>query len=144
MSGVSVYPVLQPRPVAVLQQPAVIVQLVTDVAPDPMPADEALEAGGAAAPARPFPGRDVGRRAAARGHGCGPIAKRAPEVLLCDETHRRARHARRAVAVLEVLKQINGRSGHHHRASSPTNAGIRAMAHRVINFADGKIAGRRE
>jgi putative ABC transport system ATP-binding protein len=41
--------------------------------------------------------------------------------------------------VLEVLKEINDQFGTS-TVVITHNAGIRAMAHRVIRFADGKIA----
>jgi putative ABC transport system ATP-binding protein len=113
------------------------VQLVTDVAPDPMRADEALERVGLAHRLDHFPaemsGGEQQRVAIARA-----IAKR-PEVLLCDEPTG-ALDSKTGVAVLEVLKAINDELGTS-TVVITHNAGIRAMAHRVINFADGKIAG---
>jgi putative ABC transport system ATP-binding protein len=66
------------------------------------------------------------------------IAKR-PEVLLCDEPTG-ALDSKTGVQVLEVLKTINDDLGTS-TVVITHNAGIRAMAHRVILFADGKIAG---
>jgi putative ABC transport system ATP-binding protein len=113
------------------------VQLVTDVAPKPMPADEALEMVGLRHRLDHFPaemsGGEQQRVAIARA-----IAKR-PEVLLCDEPTG-ALDSKTGVAVLEVLKEINDSLGTS-TVVITHNAGIRAMAHRVINFADGKIAG---
>ena len=113
------------------------VQLVTDVAPDPMRADAALERVGLAHRRDHFPaemsGGEQQRVAIARA-----IAKR-PEVLLCDEPTG-ALDSKTGVAVLEVLKEINDELGTS-TVVITHNAGIRAMAHRVINFADGQIAG---
>ncbi len=113
------------------------VQLVTDVAPDPMDAAEALEMVGLSHRIDHFPaelsGGEQQRVAIARA-----IAKR-PEVLLCDEPTG-ALDSKTGVAVLEVLKQINDEFGTT-TVVITHNAGIRAMAHRVIRFADGKIAG---
>jgi putative ABC transport system ATP-binding protein len=113
------------------------VQLVTDVAPDPMDAAEALAMVGLSHRIDHFPaelsGGEQQRVAIARA-----IAKR-PEVLLCDEPTG-ALDSKTGVAVLEVLKQINDEFGTT-TVVITHNAGIRAMAHRVIRFADGKIAG---
>ena len=113
------------------------VQLVTDVAPDPMRADAALERVGLAHRRDHFPaemsGGEQQRVAIARA-----IAKR-PEVLLCDEPTG-ALDSKTGVTVLEVLKEINDELGTS-TVVITHNAGIRAMAHRVINFADGQIAG---
>ena len=113
------------------------VQLVTDVAPNPMRAEEALERVGLTHRLDHFPaemsGGEQQRVAIARA-----IAKQ-PEVLLCDEPTG-ALDSKTGVAVLEVLRQINDDLGTT-TVVITHNAGIRAMAHRVINFADGKIAG---
>ena len=113
------------------------VQLVTDVAPKPMRAEEALERVGLTHRLDHFPaemsGGEQQRVAIARA-----IAKQ-PEVLLCDEPTG-ALDSKTGVAVLEVLRQINDDLGTT-TVVITHNAGIRAMAHRVINFADGKIAG---
>jgi putative ABC transport system ATP-binding protein len=66
------------------------------------------------------------------------IAKR-PEVLLCDEPTG-ALDSKTGVQVLEVLKEINDSLGTS-TVVITHNAGIRAMAHRVILFADGRIDG---
>jgi putative ABC transport system ATP-binding protein len=112
------------------------VQLVTDVAPNPMRADEALERVGLTHRLDHFPaemsGGEQQRVAIARA-----IAKQ-PEVLLCDEPTG-ALDSKTGVAVLEVLKEINDDLGTT-TVVITHNAGIRAMAHRVINFADGRIA----
>jgi putative ABC transport system ATP-binding protein len=88
-------------------------------------------------PARPFPGGTVGRRAAARRHR--PRHRQAPDLLLCDEPTG-ALDSKTGVQVLEVLKEINDSLGTS-TVVITHNAGIQAMAHRVILFADGKIAG---
>ncbi|AHM05484.1 ABC transporter, ATP-binding protein [Roseibacterium elongatum DSM 19469] len=113
------------------------VQLVTDVAPDPMRAAEALELVGLGHRLDHFPaemsGGEQQRVAIARA-----IAKR-PEVLLCDEPTG-ALDSKTGVQVLEVLKTINDQFGTS-TVVITHNAMIRKMAHRVIRFADGKIAG---
>jgi len=112
------------------------VQLVTDVSPDPMNPAEALEMVGLGHRIDHFPaelsGGEQQRVAIARA-----IAKR-PEVLLCDEPTG-ALDSKTGVAVLEVLKEINDQFGTT-TVVITHNAGIRAMAHRVIRFADGRIA----
>jgi putative ABC transport system ATP-binding protein len=113
------------------------VQLVTDVAPDPMPPEEALEMVGLSHRLDHFPaelsGGEQQRVAIARA-----IAKR-PEVLLCDEPTG-ALDSKTGVQVLEVLKEINDTLG----TSTVViihNAGIKAMAHRIVFLADGGIEG---
>jgi putative ABC transport system ATP-binding protein len=64
------------------------------------------------------------------------IAKR-PEVLLCDEPTG-ALDSRTGVQVLEVLREINETLGTS-TAVITHNAGIQAMAHRVVRLADGRI-----
>ena len=112
------------------------VQLVTDVAPDPMPAQEALELVGLGKRMEHFPsemsGGEQQRVAIARA-----IAKR-PQILLCDEPTG-ALDSTTGVQVLEVLRDIN------ERFATTTvvithNAEIQRMAHRVIFFQDGKIS----
>ncbi|GAA5068341.1 ABC transporter ATP-binding protein [Roseibacterium beibuensis] len=113
------------------------VQLVTDVAPNPMPAAEALDLVGLGHRLDHFPaemsGGEQQRVAIARA-----IAKR-PEVLLCDEPTG-ALDSKTGVQVLEVLKTINDQFDTS-TVVITHNAMIRKMAHRVIRFADGKIAG---
>lgn len=112
------------------------VQLVTDVACDPMPAEEALALVGLAARMDHFPsemsGGEQQRVAIARA-----IAKR-PEILLCDEPTG-ALDSKTGVQVLEALRQINDRFGTT-TVIITHNAEIRKMAHRVIWFQDGRIA----
>lgn len=112
------------------------VQLVTDVAPDPMPADEALELVGLGKRLDHFPsemsGGEQQRVAIARA-----IAKR-PQILLCDEPTG-ALDSTTGVQVLEVLRDINERFGTT-TVVITHNAEIQRMAHRVIFFQDGKIS----
>jgi putative ABC transport system ATP-binding protein len=112
------------------------VQLVTDVAINPMDPDDALGRVGLSPRADHFPaelsGGEQQRVAIARA-----IAKR-PEVLLCDEPTG-ALDSKTGTAVLDALKQINETMGTT-TVVITHNAAIRGMAHRVIRFADGKIA----
>ncbi|MHA6323649.1 ABC transporter ATP-binding protein [Roseivivax sp. CAU 1753] len=112
------------------------VQLVTDVAPDPMPAAEALALVGLAKRMDHFPsemsGGEQQRVAIARA-----IAKR-PQILLCDEPTG-ALDSTTGVQVLEVLRDINDRFGTT-TVVITHNAEIQRMAHRVIFFQDGKIS----
>jgi len=112
------------------------VQLVTDVSPKPMHPAEALEMVGLGHRLDHFPaemsGGEQQRVAIARA-----IAKR-PEVLLCDEPTG-ALDSKTGVAVLEVLKTVNDTMGTS-TVVITHNAAIQAMAHRVIRFADGRIA----
>ena len=112
------------------------VQLVTDVARDPMPADEALHLVGLGQRMHHFPSQMSGgeqqRVAIARA-----IAKR-PEILLCDEPTG-ALDSKTGVQVLEALRDINDRFGTT-TVVITHNAEIRRMAHRVIRFQDGRIA----
>ncbi|MCP3971836.1 MAG: ABC transporter ATP-binding protein [Rhodobacteraceae bacterium] len=112
------------------------VALVTDIAPDPMPAEEALEIVGLGHRMDHFPaemsGGEQQRVAIARA-----IAKR-PQVLLCDEPTG-ALDSKTGVQVLEALDRINREFGTT-TAVITHAAEIRKMAHRVIRFQDGKIA----
>lgn len=111
------------------------VQLVTDVAPKPMRAEEALERVGLSHRLHHFPaemsGGEQQRVAIARG-----IAKR-PEVLLCDEPTG-ALDSQTGVQVLEALREVNQDLGTS-TVVITHNVGIRKMAHRVIWFLDGRI-----
>jgi putative ABC transport system ATP-binding protein len=111
------------------------VELVTDVAPDPMPAEEALSQVGLEHRLDHFPaemsGGEQQRVAIARA-----IAKR-PEVLLCDEPTG-ALDSKTGIQVLEVLRDVNDRLGTS-TAVITHNAAIRKMAHRVVYFLDGRI-----
>lgn len=112
------------------------VALVTEIAKDPMPPEEALERVGLSHRMDHFPaemsGGEQQRVAIARA-----IAKR-PEVLLCDEPTG-ALDSKTGVQVLDALDRINQDLGTSTIVITH-NAGIRAMAHRVIHFADGNIA----
>ncbi|WP_439154282.1 ABC transporter ATP-binding protein [Yoonia sp.] len=112
------------------------VQLVTDVSVDPMPAEEALALVGLEKRIDHFPsemsGGEQQRVAIARA-----IAKR-PEILLCDEPTG-ALDSTTGVQVLEVLEDINARFGTT-TVIITHNADIQKMAHRVIQFQDGKIS----
>lgn len=111
------------------------VQLVTDVAPNPMPAEEALALVGLEHRLDHFPaemsGGEQQRVAIARA-----VAKR-PEVLLCDEPTG-ALDSKTGVQVLQVLRDVNERLGTS-TAVITHNAAIRKMAHRVVYFLDGRI-----
>ena len=112
------------------------VQLVTDIARDPMPPAEALALVGLGPRADHFPaelsGGEQQRVAIARA-----IAKR-PEVLLCDEPTG-ALDSRTGVQVLDALAAVNDRFGTTCLVITH-NAAIREMAHRVIRFQDGRVA----
>ena len=112
------------------------VQLVTDVATDPMPAIEALELVGLGHRIDHFPsemsGGEQQRVAIARA-----IAKR-PEVLLCDEPTG-ALDSKTGIQVLETLHGINKQFGTT-TVVITHNADIQKIAHRVIFFQDGKIS----
>ncbi len=111
------------------------VQLVTEIARNPMTTDDALALVGLSARRDHFPaqlsGGEQQRVAIARA-----IAKN-PEVLLCDEPTG-ALDSATGVRVLEALTQVN-------RAIGATtlvithNAAIRDIADRVLRFADGRV-----
>ncbi|MEZ5660283.1 MAG: ABC transporter ATP-binding protein [Burkholderiaceae bacterium] len=112
------------------------VALVTEIARDPMPPDQALAMVGLAARADHFPtqlsGGEQQRVAIARA-----IAKR-PQVLLCDEPTG-ALDSKTGILVLEALCTINRELGTT-IAIITHNAGIQRLAHRVVQFRDGRIA----
>ncbi|MAW87356.1 MAG: ABC transporter [Phyllobacteriaceae bacterium] len=116
------------------------VALVTEIARDPMSPSEALEMVGLTGRQRHFPaelsGGEQQRVAIARA-----IAKR-PDVLLCDEPTG-ALDSATGVKVLEALQRINADLGTT-TAIITHNAAIQAMAHRVFNFHDGRIASEHE
>lgn len=112
------------------------VELVTDVAEDPMDSGDALSLVGLGNRMDHFPAQMSGgeqqRVAIARA-----IAKR-PEVLLCDEPTG-ALDVGTGVAVLEAIDSVNRELGTT-TAIITHNAVISAMAHRVISLSDGRIA----
>ncbi len=111
------------------------VALVTDIARDPMPADEAVALVGLAPRRDHFPsqlsGGEQQRVAIARA-----IAKR-PEVLLCDEPTG-ALDYQTGKLVLEVIARVNRELGTTAIVITH-NAAIAAMADRVIHLGDGRI-----
>jgi putative ABC transport system ATP-binding protein len=112
------------------------VQLVTELAPDPMPADEALRRVGLEERRDHFPaqlsGGEQQRVAIARA-----IAKR-PEVLLCDEPTG-ALDSETGVIVLAALAQANRDLGTT-TVVITHNAVIAGMADRVIRVSNGEVA----
>jgi putative ABC transport system ATP-binding protein len=112
------------------------VALVTEISTNPMKPKEALELVGLGHRLDHFPSQMSGgeqqRVAIARA-----IAKR-PDVLLCDEPTG-ALDFQTGVLVLEVIERINQELGTT-TAVITHNAGISAMADRVISIADGRIA----
>jgi putative ABC transport system ATP-binding protein len=113
------------------------VELVTDIAKDPMPADEALALVALSHRRDHFPsqlsGGEQQRVAIARA-----IAKR-PRLLLCDEPTGALDYATGKL-VLEVIAQINTRLGTTAIVITH-NAAIAGMADRVVRLVDGQIAG---
>ncbi len=111
------------------------VALVTDIAPHPMRADEAIELVGLAPRANHFPsqlsGGEQQRVAIARA-----IAKR-PDVLLCDEPTGALDYVTGKV-VLEVIARINVELGTT-AVVITHNAAIAGMADRILHLADGHI-----
>jgi putative ABC transport system ATP-binding protein len=112
------------------------VELVTDIATQPMPADEALGLVGLSARGDHFPSQMSGgeqqRVAIARA-----IAKR-PAVLLCDEPTG-ALDVATGILVLEAIDRINRELGTT-TVVITHNAVIADMADRVITLSDGRIA----
>jgi putative ABC transport system ATP-binding protein len=112
------------------------VRLVTDIAEHPMAAAEALALVGLADRRDHYPaqlsGGEQQRVAVARA-----IAKQ-PGVLLCDEPTG-ALDSATGVHVLETLARANRELGTT-VVIITHNAGISAMAHRVLHFLDGRIA----
>ena len=112
------------------------VKLVTEIAKTPMRAEEALEMVGLADRMDHFPaqlsGGEQQRVAIARA-----IAKR-PDLLLCDEPTG-ALDSKTGIVVLEALTKVNAELGTTTLVITH-NAAIRTIAHRVVSFADGRIA----
>ncbi|HSV34853.1 MAG TPA: ABC transporter ATP-binding protein [Ramlibacter sp.] len=112
------------------------VALVTDIASDPMPVDEALELVALGPRRDHFPsqlsGGEQQRVAIARA-----IVKR-PQLLLCDEPTGALDYVTGKL-VLEVIARINQELGTTAIVITH-NAAIAGMADRVIRLADGRIA----
>jgi len=112
------------------------VQLVTEIARNPMRPEEALELVGLGDRLDHFPaqlsGGEQQRVAIARA-----IAKR-PDLLLCDEPTG-ALDSKTGVLVLEALTKVNEELGTTTLVITH-NVAIRQIAHRVVHFADGRIA----
>lgn len=115
------------------------VAVVADIARDPMPPADALALVGLADRADHFPaqlsGGEQQRVAVARA-----IVKR-PEVLLCDEPTG-ALDVKTGVIVLEALVRVSAEIGAT-TVLITHNAGIAAIADRVLTMSDGRIAGER-
>ncbi len=113
------------------------VALVTDIAADPMPVDEALALVALTARRDHFPsqlsGGEQQRVAIARA-----IAKR-PQLLMCDEPTGALDYATGKL-VLDVIASINRDLGTTALVITH-NAAIAGMADRVVRLADGRIAG---
>jgi putative ABC transport system ATP-binding protein len=111
------------------------VALVTEIAPDPMSPDDALQLVGLGARLDHFPaqlsGGEQQRVAIARA-----IAKR-PQVLLCDEPTG-ALDYETGKLVLEVIERINVEVGTT-TAVITHNAAIAAMGDRVVRLRSGRI-----
>jgi putative ABC transport system ATP-binding protein len=111
------------------------VALVTDIAPHPMPIDEAIALVGLTPRQHHFPaqlsGGEQQRVAIARA-----IVKR-PDVLLCDEPTG-ALDYQTGKMVLEVIARINAELGTT-AVVITHNAAIAAMADRVVYLVDGTI-----
>jgi putative ABC transport system ATP-binding protein len=111
------------------------VQLVTEIAADPMRADEALELVGLTERRNHFPsqlsGGEQQRVAIARA-----VAKR-PEVLLCDEPTG-ALDYKTGKLVLEVIERVNRELGTT-TAVITHNAVIADMADRVVRMQSGRV-----
>jgi putative ABC transport system ATP-binding protein len=111
------------------------VAIVTEIAPDPMPPEEALARVGLKERLDHFPaqlsGGEQQRVAIARA-----IAKR-PVVMLCDEPTG-ALDSATGVRVLEALEQVNTEMGTT-TVVITHNVDIARMAHRVLFMANGRI-----
>jgi len=112
------------------------VSVVTEIAPDPMAPEKALELVGLSGRMNHFPaqlsGGEQQRVAIARA-----ISKR-PAVLLCDEPTG-ALDSQTGIVVLEALERINRELGTA-TAIITHNVDIAGMADRVIHLSNGKIA----
>lgn len=115
------------------------VALVTEIAPQPMPADEALKLVGLGERQHHFPaqlsGGEQQRVAIARA-----IAKR-PDLLLCDEPTG-ALDSPTGVLVLQAVERIHAELGTT-TVLITHNSVIAQMAHRVLVMRDGRIVEQR-
>ncbi len=115
------------------------VALITDIAPDPMKPEEALEMVGLKHRMDHFPsqlsGGEQQRVAIARA-----IAKK-PEVLLCDEPTG-ALDVTTGITVLEAVERINRELGTL-TVVITHNAAMAEMADRVLHLSDGQIVKER-
>jgi putative ABC transport system ATP-binding protein len=115
------------------------VELVTEIARDPLAAEDALALVGLGDRLDHFPaqlsGGEQQRVAIARA-----VAKR-PDLLLCDEPTG-ALDYRTGILVLEVIDRINRELGTA-TAVITHNAPIAALADRVVTLADGRIESER-
>lgn len=115
------------------------VALVTEIAENPMPPEEALELVGLGDRRDHFPsqlsGGEQQRVAIARA-----VAKR-PDVLLCDEPTG-ALDVTTGVLVLEVIERVNRELGTT-TAVITHNAAIAGMADRVVSLSNGHITATR-
>jgi putative ABC transport system ATP-binding protein len=115
------------------------VELVTEIADDPLEPEQALELVGLGERLDHFPaqlsGGEQQRVAIARA-----VAKR-PSVLLCDEPTG-ALDFRTGILVLEVLERVNRELGTA-TAVITHNAPIADIADRVVTMADGRIQSER-
>jgi putative ABC transport system ATP-binding protein len=113
------------------------VELITEIAPDPMSALDALDMVKLKERANHFPaqlsGGEQQRVAIARA-----IAKK-PKVLLCDEPTG-ALDVQTGIVVLEAIARINRELGTT-TAVITHNAAIAKMADRVISLSNGQISG---
>lgn len=111
------------------------VELVNEIAADPLPAAEALELVGLGNRSDHFPaqlsGGEQQRVAVARA-----IAKR-PQILLCDEPTG-ALDVRTGIRVLEALVEVNRRFGSTTLIVTH-NADVARLGDRVVRFLDGGI-----
>lgn len=112
------------------------VSLVTEIARDPIPPEDALDLVGLAPRMDHFPaelsGGEQQRVAVARA-----IAKR-PELLFCDEPTG-ALDSKTGVRVLEALEEVNRQLGATTLIITH-NVGISEISDRTIRFSDGRIA----
>jgi putative ABC transport system ATP-binding protein len=111
------------------------VALITEIAAEPMPPEEALGLVGLSPRLHHFPaqlsGGEQQRVAIARA-----IAKQ-PEILLCDEPTG-ALDVRTGIVVLEAIERVNRKLGTL-TIIITHNAVLAGMADRVIHFADGLV-----